>query len=244
MNIFGLIGKNISYSFSEKYFSEKFENEKIKDSVYKNFDIPEITYFPQIIKRNKGLKGLSVTIPYKEEIIPYLDKLSQKAEEIGAVNCIKITKKGKLKGYNTDIFGFKKSIKPLLKPYHTKALILGTGGASKAVVYVLGKLGIEYKCVSRNPKKNEFSYSDISKEIMNEFSIIVNCTPVGTFPNTENCPELNYDYFSEKHLAFDLIYNPSETKFLQLAKEKGAITKNGYDMLVFQAEKAWKIWNK
>lgn len=244
MKIFGLIGKNISYSFSVKYFSEKFENEKISASVFKNFDIPDITYFPQIIKKNKGLKGLSVTIPYKKEIIPYLDKLSRKAEEIGAVNCIKITKKGKLKGYNTDIYGFLKSLEPLLQPQHNQALILGTGGASKAVAFVFDELKINYKFVSRNPQKDEFSYSDISKEIMKDFSIIVNCTPIGTFPNTEDFPELNYEYFSDRHIAFDLIYNPAETKFLQLAKKRGAITKNGYDMLVLQAEKAWKIWNK
>lgn len=244
MNIFGLIGKNISYSFSVKYFSEKFENEKIETSVFKNFDIPDITYFPQIVKKNKGLKGVSVTIPYKKEIIPYLDKLSRKAEEIGAVNCIRITKKGKLKGYNTDIYGFRKSLEPLLQPHHNQALILGTGGASKAVAFVFDELKIKYKFVSRNPQKEEFSYSDISKEIMEDFLIIVNCTPLGTFPNTEDFPELNYNYFSGNHLAFDLIYNPAETKFLQLAKKRGAITKNGYDMLVFQAEKAWKIWNK
>ena len=244
MKIFGLIGKNINYSFSAKYFSEKFENEKIENSVYKNFDIPDITYFPQIIKKNKELKGLNVTIPYKEEIIPYLDKLSRKAEEIGAVNCIKITKKGNLKGYNTDVFGFKKSLKPLLKPNHTKALILGTGGASKAVAYVLEKLGIEYKYVSRNPQKDEFSYPDISQAIMEEYTLIINTTPLGTFPNIEQCPEIGYEYFSDTHIAFDLIYNPSETKFLRLAKEKGATTKNGYDMLVFQAEKSWEIWNK
>lgn len=244
MKIFGLIGKNISYSFSVKYFSEKFESEKIEDSIYKNFDIPDITYFPQIIKKNKGLQGLNVTIPYKEEIIPYLDKLSRKAEEIRAVNCIKITKKGKLKGYNTDIYGFRKSLQPLLQPHHTKALILGTGGVSKAVAYVLEKLGIKYKFVSRNPQKDEFSYSDISQAIMEEYTLIVNCTPLGTFPNVEQYPEIDYEYFSDRHIAFDLIYNPSETKFLRLAKGKGAVTQNGYDMLVFQAEKAWKIWNK
>lgn len=244
MKIFGLIGKNISYSFSVKYFSEKFESEKIEDSIYKNFDIPDITYFPQIVKKNKGLQGLNVTIPYKEEIIPYLDKLSRKAEEIRAVNCIKITKKGKLKGYNTDIYGFRKSLQPLLQPHHTKALILGTGGASKAVAYVLRKLGIEYKFVSRNPQKDKFSYSDISQAIMEEYTLIVNCTPLGTFPNVEQYPEIDYEYFSDRHIAFDLIYNPSETKFLRLAKGKGAVTQNGYDMLVFQAEKAWKIWNK
>lgn len=244
MKIFGLVGRNIDYSFSVTYFLEKFTNEKTEDVVYKNFDIPDITYFPQIIKKNKGIKGLNVTIPYKEEVVPYLDKLSRKAEEIGAVNCIKITKKGNLKGYNTDVYGFKKSLLPLLKPHHKKALILGTGGASKAIAYVLEKLEIEYKYVSRTPQPDHFSYSDISKTIMEEYTLIINCTPLGTFPNTDQCPEIDYNYFSEKHIAFDLIYNPSETKFLRLAKEKGATIQNGYDMLVYQAEKSWEIWNR
>lgn len=244
MKIFGLVGRNIDYSFSVTYFLEKFTNEKTEDVVYKNFDIPDITYFPQIIKKNKGIKGLNVTIPYKEEVVPYLDKLSRKAEEIGAVNCIKITKKGNLKGYNTDVYGFKKSLLPLLKPHHKKALILGTGGASKAIAYVLEKLEIEYKYVSRNPQPDHFSYLDISKTIMEEYTLIINCTPLGTFPNTDQCPEIDYNYFSEKHIAFDLIYNPSETKFLRLAKEKGATIQNGYDMLVYQAEKSWEIWNR
>jgi len=244
MKIFGLVGRNISYSFSEKYFSEKFKNENIEASIYKNFDIPEITYFPQIIKKNKGIKGLNVTIPYKEEIIPYLDKLSVKAEEIGAVNTIKITRKGNLKGFNTDAYGFEKSLAPLLKTHHTKALILGTGGASKAVAWALKKLGITYKYVSRNPDKQQFSYSDISKEIMCDYTVVVNCTPLGTFPDIENCPELNYNHFSQKHIAFDLIYNPPETRFLKQAKQNGAVTINGLQMLTFQAEKAWEIWNK
>lgn len=244
INIFGLVGKDIDYSFSIKYFSDKFKSQNIENCVYKNFDIPEITYFPQIIKKNRGLKGLNVTIPYKQEVIPYLDTLSRKAEETGAVNTIRITRKGKLKGYNTDIYGFEKSLKPLLKPHHTRALILGKGGASKAVVWVFEKLGIAYKYVSRNPDKNQLCYAEITKGIMDEFTIIVNCTPLGTFPNIEECPKLNYDCFSDKHIAFDLIYNPSETKFLQLARQNGATTKNGYEMLVFQAEKAWRIWNK
>ncbi len=244
MKIFGLIGKNINYSFSVNYFSKKFQNENNHDSIYKNFDIPDISYLPQIIKKNKGLKGLNVTIPYKTDVMPYLDKLSRKAEQVGAVNCIRITKKGKLKGYNTDVYGFYKSLIPLLNSNHKKALILGTGGASKAVAFVLDELEIEYRYVSRTPKIDEFSYSDISKEIMKDFLIVINCTPVGTFPEVNNYPDLNYDFFSDKHLAFDLVYNPFETNFLRLAKEKGAITKNGYDMLVFQAEKAWNIWNR
>lgn len=244
MRIFGLVGKNINYSFSVAYFSDKFQKENITDVLYKNFDIPDVTYFLQILKKHKDLKGLNVTIPYKQEIIPYLDKLSRKAEEVGAVNTIKITKKGKLKGYNTDVYGFKKSLKPFLKPHHKKALVLGTGGASKAVIYVLEKLGLEYKIVSRNPEENQLSYADISQEVMQEYMVVINCTPLGTSPNVEQCPELNYDYFTDKHLAFDLIYNPAETTFLRKAKQQGASIQNGYQMLVFQAEKAWQIWNK
>ena len=244
MRIFGLIGRNINYSFSVTYFSDKFQKESITDCLYKNFDIPDVTYFLQIFKKHKDLKGLNVTIPYKQEIIPYLDKLSRKAEEVGAVNTIKITKKGLLKGYNTDVYGFKKSLKPLLKPHHKKALVLGTGGASKAVIYVLEKLGLEYKIVSRNPEVNQFSYSDITQEVMQEYTLVINCTPLGTFPNIDQCPELNYEYFTDKHLAFDLIYNPAETTFLKKAKQQGASIQNGYQMLVFQAEKAWRIWNK
>lgn len=244
MRIFGLIGKNINYSFSVAYFSEKFQKESITDALYKNFDIPEITYFLQILKKHKDLKGLNVTIPYKQEIIPYLDKLSRKAEEVGAVNTIKVTKKGKLKGYNTDVYGFKKSLKPLLKPHHKKALVLGTGGASRAVIYVLEKLGLEYKIVSRNPIENQLSYDAISQEVMQEYTIVINCTPLGTSPNTKQCPQLNYDYFTDQHLAFDLIYNPAETAFLRKAKQQGATIQNGYQMLMYQAEKAWEIWNR
>jgi shikimate dehydrogenase len=244
MRIFGLIGRNINYSFSVAYFSDKFQKENITDALYKNFDIPDITYFLQILKKHKDLKGLNVTIPYKQEIIPYLDKLSRKAEEVGAVNTIKITKNGKLKGYNTDVYGFEKSLKPLLKPSHKKALVLGTGGASKAVIYALQQFGLEYKIVSRNPQINQLSYTEVTQEIMQEYTLIINCTPLGTSPNIEQCPELNYKYFTEKHLAYDLIYNPAETTFLKKAKQQGATIKNGHQMLVFQAEKSWEIWNK
>jgi len=243
MKIFGLVGKDIAYSFSQKYFSDKFKKENRNDCIYKNFDIPDSTYFTQIIKKNKNIKGLNVTIPYKQEIIPYLDKLSRKAEEIGAVNCIKITKKNKLKGYNTDIYGFKKSLLTLLQPHHTHALIFGTGGASKAVAYVLEKLNISYKYVSRNPQENNFSYNNLSKNVIEQHTLLINCTPTGTFPTIENAPQVNYNYLSNKHLVFDLIYNPNQTKFLKLAKENGSTTKNGYDMLVYQAEKSWEIWN-
>lgn len=241
---FGLLGRNISYSFSKGYFTEKFNNENFEGCTYENFDIPEITAFPEIIKKNPDLKGLNVTIPYKEAVIPYLDKLSKKATEIGAVNTIKITKKGKLKGYNTDYYGFMKSLEPLLQPHHKKALILGTGGASKGVAYALKELGILYTFVSRNEKENAIGYDRINATTFDNYQIIINSTPVGTSPNTEAFPLIPYEYFTEKHIAYDLIYNPAKTQFLKKAKEHGAQIKNGQDMLIFQAEKAWKIWNK
>lgn len=242
--IFGLIGKNIEYSFSKKYFTEKFELGQLSDYKYINFDIQTIDDFPKIIAENPDLKGLNVTIPYKESVIQYLQKLSKTAFEIGAVNTIKFTKKGKLKGYNTDWHGFKKSIEPLLNSHHKKALILGTGGAAKAVAYALGKLGILYTFVSREEKEGMIDYNRINATTFDNYHIIVNCTPLGTSPNTKEFPPIPYEYFSPKHIAFDLIYNPEETQFLKKAKKKGAVTKNGYEMLVFQAEKAWKIWNK
>ncbi|MCG2611021.1 shikimate dehydrogenase [Flavobacterium sp. SM15] len=241
---FGLLGKNISYSFSKGYFTEKFEKINFTHYSYKNFDVESIEQFPKIIADTKNLKGMNVTIPYKETVIPYLTKLSKNAKTIGAVNTVKISKNGTLKGYNTDFHGFKKSLKPLLKKHHQKALILGTGGASKAVAFAFRKLGIEFDFVSRNPSEYELSYKELNAELFSEYQIIVNTTPVGTFPNIDQCPELDYSLFTEKHIAYDLIYNPQETKFLQLAKENGATIKNGHDMLVFQAEKAWEIWNR
>ena len=242
--IFGLIGKNIEYSFSKKYFTEKFELGQLSDYKYINFDIQTIDDFPKIIAENPDLKGLNVTIPYKESVIQYLQKLSKTAFEIGAVNTIRFTKKGKLKGYNTDWHGFKKSIEPLLDSHHKKALILGTGGSAKAVAYALGKLGILYTFVSREEKEGMIDYNRINATTFDNYHIIVNCTPLGTSPNTKEFPPIPYEYFTPKHIAFDLIYNPEETQFLKKAKKKGAVTKNGYEMLVFQAEKAWKIWNK
>lgn len=242
---FGLLGKNISYSFSRGYFKEKFESGNYEGCSYENFDLPVITDFPTIIENNPSeLKGINVTIPYKEAVIQYLDKLSKKAAKIGAVNTIKITKKGKLKGYNTDYYGFKMSLQPLLQPHHKKALILGTGGASKGVAFALEELGIKYTFVSRGNKENTTDYSEINEDTFKEYHIIVNCTPVGTSPDTDACPEIPYDYFTENHIAYDLIYNPAETKFLQQAKAKGAQIKNGLRMLELQAEKSWEIWNK
>ncbi len=241
---FGLLGRNISYSFSKGYFSEKFQKENLPNCTYENFDIPDITHFSELIATHLPINGMNVTIPYKEQVIPFLDKLSKKASVIGAVNTIKFSKKGKLIGYNTDYYGFMKSLKPLLQKHHKKALILGTGGASKGVAFALKELNIEYLFVSRSEKENTLTYEQINAAIFNEYLIVINCSPVGTSPNTEAYPLIPYECLSDKHIAYDLIYNPEETTFLKKAKSQGAQTKNGMDMLVFQAEKSWKIWNK
>lgn len=241
---FGLIGKDIDYSFSKSHFAEKFKNEDLKHT-YENFDIDSINKFPEIISSTKKLRGLNVTIPYKEAVIPYLTRLHKTAKKIGAVNTIKITKKGKLIGYNTDYFGFKKSIEPHLKSHHKKALILGTGGASKAIVYALKKLGIDYKYVSRKAAGNDvFTYATLTENDIKSYQIIINCTPLGTYPKTNECPDIPYDAIDKTHLVFDLIYNPEESKFLTIAKLKGATICNGSKMLELQAEKAWRIWQK
>lgn len=243
-NKFGLLGRNISYSFSSGYFTEKFKKLNLKKHKYVNFDIPQIEDFPSILKDNDNLKGMNVTIPYKQEVIQFLSKLDETAKEIGAVNVIKFTKRGDLKGYNTDIYGFENSIKPYLKKQHKKALILGTGGASKAVAYSFKRMGIKYKYVSRNPSlKKQISYNDLTKDVLLEYMIIVNCSPIGTYPNVNDAPNIPYEFITDKHLLFDLIYNPEETAFLKKGKEKGAAVKNGYEMLELQAEEAWRIWN-
>jgi len=244
MNKLGLLGKDISYSFSRTYFKKKFENENIKNTSYENFDIDNIDLFPSIIKNTKGLKGLNVTIPYKEQVIPFLDKVNKKAKAIGAVNTIRITKTGKLVGYNTDCYGFKKTLKPFIKSHHKKALILGTGGASKAIAYTLDEMGITYQYVSRKLSDGvSFSYETLTEDDISDNQIIINATPLGTFPNIEDCPNIPYHAINEKHILFDLIYNPQETKFLKLGNKNRATTINGFLMLEFQAEKAWSIWN-
>jgi len=245
MKKLGLVGKNIGYSFSRNYFTQKFSKEGIATIFsYENFDIPNIQEFPEIIKNNPELIGLNVTIPYKEEIIPFLDQLSDNAKQIGAVNTIKIIPNGTLFGDNTDYYGFTESIKPLLKSHHKKALILGTGGAAKAIAYGLKQLSIDFTFVSRIVKKNTIGYEDLDEKTGQEFQIIINCTPLGTFPNTEVCPDIPYNLFTKNHIAYDLIYNPEKTTFLSKAEEKGAIIKNGHEMLIYQAEKAWDIWNR
>lgn len=240
----GLIGRSLAHSFSKRYFEDKFKKENLNHT-FSNFELNSISEFPQIIKNMPELKGLSVTVPYKEQIIPYLDELSPEAKEIGAVNCINI-KEGKTTGYNTDVFGFKTSIKPFLEPKHNKALIFGTGGSSKAVAYALKQIGIDcFFVTSREYKKtpNTFFYYELSPIIFSQFLLLVNCTPVGMFPDTSETLAIPFSYVTDNHLAYDLIYNPEETVFLSNCKGKGAITVNGYSMLQLQAEKAWEIWN-
>lgn len=238
---YGLIGKNISYSFSKEFFTQKFEKEHRKHS-YENYDIQDITEFPSVLKSNPKLKGLNVTIPYKEEIIPYLDLLDKEAEQIGAVNTIKVKKNGKLKGFNTDHYGFARALEDFY-PFTAKtALILGTGGSSKAIEYVLKTLDFDYQFVSRNASENQLSYSDLDRELITYYKLIINCTPLGTYPNTKEFPAIPYQYITDQHMLFDLIYNPSQTEFLKMGFLKGAKTSNGLKMLEQQALKAWSIW--
>lgn len=239
---FGLLGSNIDYSFSANYFNSKFQKENLAHYQYKNYDIEDINLLQNIIASNANLIGLNVTIPYKEAVLSFLDKISEDAKQIGAVNTIVINN-NTLTGYNTDYYGFIKSIKPILKPHHTKALILGTGGASKAIAFALDILKIKYQYVSRYNKYSVLQYSDINKSVFDDYSIIINTTPLGTFPDIEQSPPLNYSFFTTKHIAFDLVYNPEETSFLKQAKKNGAQIKNGYEMLIWQAEKSWEIWN-
>ena len=242
MKQFGLIGRNISYSFSKGYFADKFKNENIVGSTYDVFDLQQIQDVEKVFEI-EGLKGFNVTIPYKQEIMAYLDELSPEAAAIGAVNTVLI-QNGKKIGHNTDCFGFKTSLQPLLESHHTKALVLGFGGAAKAVVYILEQLGIQYKVVSRTKKDDNLSYDELNQDILNEYSVIINCSPIGTFPNITDAPNIPYQFINEKHLLYDLIYNPEVTQFLQNGLENGAKIKNGYEMLVQQAEKSWEIWNK
>lgn len=242
--VFGLVGRNISYSFSKGYFAQKFESLGLDEYSYVNFDIDNISKITDIIHQTPHLSGLNVTIPYKENVIPFLAELSGTAQKIGAVNTIRIKRSGKLKGYNTDAHGFRKSLEPLLQPHHQRALILGSGGASKAVAFALLKLGIFYTIVSRESRHGTIDYDRINATTFDNHQIVINCTPLGTYPDVTGCPPLPYEYFTNKHIAFDLVYNPAETEFMKRAAKHGAITKNGYDMLVLQAEKAWRIWNK
>ena len=242
---FGLVGKDISYSFSKGYFEEKFKNLKLDNLSYRNFDIPEIAEFPFLIyHKEEEFGGFNVTIPYKQSILKYLSELDGDAKKIGAVNTIKITDDNELIGFNTDVYGFENSLKPQLKDNHKKALIFGTGGASRAVAFVLNKLNIPFIFVSRSPNsENTIGYDEVSEELLNSHQLLINCTPLGTFPNIDDCPSIPYNYLTEEHYLFDLIYNPSETSFLKKGKKRGAIIKNGLEMLELQAERSWEIWN-
>ena len=247
MKKYGLLGYPLGHSFSRNYFNQKFEAEKI-DAEYLNFEIPEIKEIKNVIKENPELNGLNVTIPYKEQVIPYLDDLDEDARLIGAVNVIKFSKglfgKVKLKGYNSDIIGFKQSIEPLLKEHHRKALILGTGGASKAVFQGLKQLGVASTFVSRKAKEYCITYEEITPKVMEQYTVIVNTTPLGMYPNVNACPDIPYDLLTSDHLLYDLLYNPDETLFMRKGKEKGAVVKNGLEMLILQAFAAWEIWQK
>jgi len=243
MRKFGLIGYPLSHSFSQKYFRQKFEDEGIKDACFENFSIPSITEVKDIVSNHPDLKGFGVTIPYKKAILEYLDDANDVVKQIGACNSVKISN-GRLIGYNTDTIGFEQSFVPQLQPHHTKALILGTGGAALAIEFVLNKLGILCQCVSRNISPNTIIYKQIDEDILDEYTVIINCTPLGTYPKVDECPDLPYDLLSERHYLFDLVYNPPLTAFLKAGAAHGAIIKNGYDMLTGQAEASWKIWNE
>ena len=238
---FGLIGKNIDYSFSKKYFSEKFKKENL-DCTYSNFDIENISLIESILQKN-GISGYNVTIPYKQEIIKFLDEIDEVAKAIGAVNTIKKIDNKNI-GFNTDCIGFEKSLIPLIenkKP--DSALILGGGGASKAVKYVLKKIKINYSTVSRKEGKSEFIYENLNDVIINRFKMIINCSPVGTFPNINKCPNIPYKHLTKEHVLYDLVYNPIESLFLRRGRELGCKTKNGLEMLEIQANESWRIWN-
>ncbi len=246
MKQYGLIGYPLGHSFSQIYFTEKFSRENI-DARYDLFPLEKIEDVVPLINNTLNLCGFNVTIPYKQAIMPYLDELDDEAKQVGAVNVVKITNKNgrpHLKGFNSDIYGFYESLKPLLGPQHKSALILGTGGASKAVAAMLKKLNIDYKFVSRTPKPDQLTYTDLNEEIIRKYTLIVNSSPVGMSPNIDACPDIPYEFIGKEHLLFDLIYNPEETKFLNEGKSRGAKTKNGLEMLHLQAEGAWKYWSE
>ena len=238
---FGLIGKDISYSFSKKFFTQKFINDGLNNCSYENYDISSISKLLEVINDTK-IKGLNVTIPYKESVIELLNHIDPIAKKIGAVNTIKIDKQNKLLGYNTDYIGFKQSLESNISN-QKRALILGTGGASKAIVYALKTLNIKTLIVSRKNREGCITYEDVSNQIIKDHTIIINCTPLGTYPNIEECPKIPYEYITDRHLCYDLIYNPIKTKFLILSEKKGASIINGNEMLENQAMESWKIWN-
>lgn len=260
MKIYGIIGYPLSHSFSQKFFTDKFENLKIEDAKYEVYPLESLTDFKKFMNDHPHLCGLNVTIPYKVKILKYLDWQSPAAKEIGAVNCIRISNESpvaaaflgevgieghnfRLEGFNTDAYGFETSLKPLLTSKHQRALILGDGGAAKAVKHVLANLGIPYRSVTRKPAPGRILFSDLTAEIIESHKLIINTTPVGTSPNINECPPIPYEHIGQQHLLYDLIYNPASTLFMQKGVENGAAVKNGYEMLVLQAEKSWEVWN-
>lgn len=246
MRLFGLIGYPLTHSFSKGYFSDKFSRENLNDCQYNNYPIENIGLLPDILTSNPDIVGLNVTIPYKEKVIPFLNDISTEAKEIGAVNTIRITRSNSmllLKGFNTDVWGFSESLQPLLKDQHKSALVLGTGGASKAVKFALKRLGIAITSVSRNKSEDSLTYEELTKDIIHQHKLIINTTPLGTFPKTDKYPPIPYQYLSSQHLLYDLVYNPAVTAFLGQGLNYHCETKNGLEMLYLQAEKAWKIWN-
>lgn len=245
MDKYGLIGYPLGHSFSIGYFNERFENENI-DAEYINFEIPTIDDLPEVLASNPQLKGLNVTIPYKEKVLPFLDSVSPEARAIGAVNVIRVTHKGNkvtLKGFNSDVIGFTKSIEPMLEKHHKKALILGTGGASKAINYGLKSLGLETVFVSRYERPGTIQYESITPEVVKEYNVIVNCTPLGMYPQSDVCPKLPYEALDSHSILYDLIYNPDQTLFMKKGLAHGAQVKNGLEMLLLQAFASWEFWN-
>ena len=242
MDKYGIIGFPLGHSFSRGFFTEKFAKEGI-NAQYLNFEIPNVAMLGEVLSHNPELRGLNVTLPYKQAVLPMLHELSDEAKEIGAVNVIRV-RDGRLKGFNSDIIGFSESIKPLLQPHHTKALILGTGGASRAIRVGLSRLGVEWTYVSRSPQEGILTYADLTPEVMAEYTIIVNCSPVGMFPNVDHAPDIPYEHLTAKHLLFDLVYNPEDTRFMKKGREHGAVVKNGLEMLHLQAVAAWGFWNE
>lgn len=242
MKKYGLIGYPLGHSFSARYFAEKFKKEGLTEYNYVNFPLESIEQLPALLKQEESLQGFNVTIPYKQAVFAYLNELSDEAKQIGAVNCVKNQPNG-LKGFNTDAYGFSRSLLTLIGDERPAALVLGTGGASKAVIYVLSQLGIPYRLVSRHTGNDRLSYSELTPEIIRQHRLIVNATPLGTFPKVEECPNIRYDALGPDHFLFDLVYNPPVTEFLKRGSAQGARIQNGYDMLIGQAEKAWEIWN-
>ena len=242
MDKYGIIGNPLGHSFSKGFFTEKFAREGI-DAEYLNFQIPEINDLLNVLKENPELRGINVTLPYKTEVIPFLDDLSDEAREIGAVNVVQI-RYGHLKGFNSDIIGFTRSIQPLLKPHQRKALILGTGGASRAIRVGLTRLGLEWKYVSRTPREGMITYNDLTPETFKEYEVIVNCSPVGMYPKVDECPAIPYEFLTSDNLLYDLVYNPETTLFMKKGALQGAVVKNGLEMLHLQAIASWEFWNE